>query len=84
MKTNHYDMSGKNNPNYGKISPNRGKKIEDFMSPESAKKNRERLKNGLFKGSVHSKESKKKIGESQRGDKNHFYGKRLSNEHKNY
>ncbi len=42
-----------------------------------------RKKIGLaFKGKVFSAEHKRKIGDAQRGEKNHAYGKKLTAEHK--
>ncbi len=44
--------------------------------------NENNSKNFDFSGHIHSEESKRKIGESQVGNKNHFYGKHHSDETK--
>jgi len=68
--------TGKSNPNYGKISVLRGKKIEDFRSKESVKLTKQRLSKGLFRNHKHSEKSKKQIGLSVLGEKNGFYGRK--------
>lgn len=80
MRDSRRDMSGAKNPNYGKVSANRGKKVEDFMSAENAAKLRNAAKRGLFKGGTHSVETRKKIG--MPGDRNPFFGKKHTEETK--
>ena len=72
---NHRDVSGENNPNYGKVSALKGRKIKDFRSEESVRLHMERLSEGMFKDHRHTEEDKKRRSESSKGSKNNFYGK---------
>lgn len=83
MKLNHKDVSGINNPMYGKESTLKNKKWDEFRSKESIIKSKELLKNGPFSNKTHSEESKNKISLKSKGENNGFYGKTHSDETKN-
>lgn len=63
--------TGKNNPMYGKLSPFRGK----THSEETRRKIKEKRAKQIY-----TEETKLKISESHKGEKNHFYGKNHSEE----
>lgn len=71
---------GANNPNFGKVSALRGKKITEIQTPENAKKHAERLKNGLFKGNRHTENTKLNHRIKNTGSGNGFYNKKHSDE----
>ena len=69
MSENHRDVSGTNNPMYGKTgenSPRYGK----TLSEETRKKISESMK-----GKTLSEETRKKMSEAHKGENNHMYGK---------
>jgi hypothetical protein len=85
ISENHADVSGKNNPMYGK-------NIKDYMTPEKYEQYRKNLsiansgKNNPFYGKTHTKETVEKIkfGLKQYYETHHaaFYGKHHSNDTK--
>lgn len=66
MRQNHADVSGANNPMFGK---------------HHTEETRKRLST-INKGKTLSTETKRKISESTKGEKNHNYGKHLSEDTK--
>lgn len=67
--------SGSLNGMFGK-SVLKGKKYEDFRTPQSIKKAKKKLNKGLFSGYKHTEQSKLKIGKKVTGNKNGFYNRK--------
>ena len=87
-------LKGKNNPMYGrkgKDNPNTGRKAteENKRNMREAAKNRpphseehKRKIRGKAIGRTKTEDTKRKISETMKGDKHHYYGKHFSAEHK--
>ena len=75
MSLNHADVSGSNNPMFGK-SALAGKKWSDFRDTESINKSLELLKQGLFKNNKHTRKSKDRISQKVSGSNNPMFGKK--------
>lgn len=73
-------ISGENSPNFGKVGPNKGRKLSEETKRKMSESRKGRP--GVNKGKKFSEETRRKMSEARKGKPTWVKGKKFSAEHK--